>query len=160
MNWVDGKSQPCLYQIFAHINFSHLSPSSSDRSKLQNNTREDKTTRSISIFDNSYPSYVRANHMRAHESWQQMINSLFTVNPLLHAISLRRTGSAHRKISQLVSRCFKRHSIHQILMYRLARICTHHTNIFWARYGARPRKIPSTYSGQMWLVSWISSRWG
>ena len=128
MNWVDGKSQSCLIQVFARINFSHLSPSSSDRSKLQNNAREDNTTRSISIFDNSYPSCFLANRMRAHESWQQSINSLFTLNPLLRAISWRRTGSAHRKISWLVSRCFKSHSVHRILMYRLARIGTHHTD--------------------------------
>ncbi len=136
MNWVDGKSHSCLIQVFAHINVSHLSPSSSDRSKLQSNASEDNTTLSISIFDNSYPSCVLTNLMSAHESWQQMINSLFTVNPLLRAISWQRTGSAHRKISQLVSRCFKSHSIHQILMCLLARISTHHaddaiTSAFW-----------------------------
>jgi hypothetical protein len=84
------------------------------------------TTRSISFFDNLYPSCVRANRIRAHESWRQMKNSLIIVNPLLRAISWLRTGSAHQKISQLVSRCFKSHSIHQILMYCLASIGTHH----------------------------------
>ena len=126
MNSVDGKSQPCLIKVFARINFSHLSLSSIDLSKSQSNARENNTTRSIHFFDKLNPLCVRANRIRAHESWRQMINSLITVNLLLRAISWRGTRSAHQKLFQLVSKWFKSHIIHQILMYCLESIGTHH----------------------------------